>query len=66
MTYKPKEKILTAGELCQWWGITKDQLDKLRLKKALPYVELAKSVYIFREADLAAWAERNRRVVSKN
>ncbi len=57
MTYKPKEKILTTNELCQWWGITKEQLDKLRRDKKLPFIELSRGNYIFIEKSLAEWAE---------
>jgi hypothetical protein len=59
MTYKPKEKILTAAQLCQWWDITPDQLDKLRREKDLPHIELLRGTYIFTEKSLAEWAERH-------
>lgn len=55
MAYKPKEKILTQEQLCEWWGITGDQLDNLRLKKGLPYVELVKGRYVFVEKRIADW-----------
>jgi hypothetical protein len=55
MTYRPKEKILTEGELCKWWNITADQLTKLRLKKDLPYISVSKSVFLFRETALIEW-----------
>ena len=59
MSYTPKEKILTAGELCKWWGITKDQLDRLRKEGGLPYVMVARGVYIFIEKALADWCRAN-------
>jgi len=62
MAYKPKEKILTAGEVCKWWGITKEQLDKLRWDWDLPFVELSKGVYVFRESTLTEWI-KNKEVV---
>ena len=61
MTYRPKEKILTAAELCQWWGITSDQLGKLRLR-GLPYTELARGVYLFSEKRIAEWLLANETV----
>ena len=58
--YKPKEKILTAGQLCHWWGISTGQLDTLRLEKGLPYAVVAKGVYIFMESWLKEWLQSNR------
>ena len=55
MTYKPKEKILTEGELCKWWGLTKDQVAQLRLKRGLPYIVINKSTNLYREAALIEW-----------
>jgi len=55
--YRPKEKILTASQLCQWWDITPDQLDKLRREKDLPNIELLRGTYIFTEKSLAEWAD---------
>ncbi len=65
MAYTPKEKILTKEELCLWWNITPDQLDKLRREKGLPYVELSKGRYIFREKALAEWAESQEQTIGK-
>lgn len=63
MTYRPKEKILTAGELCQWWQITEDQLDQLRLKRALPHTQLARGVYLFSEKRIADWLLSNETIL---
>lgn len=66
MAYKPKEKILTAGELCKWWNITPEQLDKLRRAKNLPYVEIGKGTYLFREKSIAKWYESVERVFDRS
>jgi len=58
-TYKPKEKILTEEQLKIWWDLTGDQLDKLRLTKGLPFVELAKGRRIYLEKSIAIWAGDN-------
>jgi hypothetical protein len=54
-TYTPKEKLLTAKQLCEWWGITTDQLDKLRRERALPCVQLSRGNYLFKESLLVEW-----------
>jgi hypothetical protein len=59
MTYKPKERILTTEELCKWWGLTIDQLDRLRRDEDLPYLALSRGVYIFSEKRLIQWVEHN-------
>jgi len=66
MTYRPKEKILTAGELCQWWQITTEQLDKLRLKRGLPHTELARGVYLFSEKRIAEWLIANETILRRS
>ena len=55
MTYKPKEKILTEGELCKWWGLTKDQVTKLRLENNLPHIVINRSTNLYRETSLIEW-----------
>ena len=66
MAYTPKEKILTAEDLCSWWDITKDQLDKLRREDGLPYVELSKGRYIFMEKSVALWASEREKSRTKS
>ena len=55
MTYKPKEKILTEGELCKWWGLTSEQLDELRRRRALPHIVINRSTRLYRESSLITW-----------
>lgn len=58
--YKPKEKILTEGQLSEWWGISIGQLTNLRLKNGLPFAVAAKGVYIFKESWINEWLEANK------
>lgn len=55
------KKYLTEAEVCQWFNITTDQLDRLRLERDFPYSPVIKSVRMYLLEDVEAWMHQKRK-----
>ena len=50
-------KFLTEEEMTRRFGITKDQLKRLRTEKGLPHIELNQQIKMYPEKAISAWLE---------
>jgi len=58
------EGVLSEAEVQELFGVTRDQLSELRLKKALPFVRINQKARVYLATDIMGWLYTQRVVLN--
>ena len=60
------QNVLNENDLCEFLGMTKNQIGDLRRKKCLPFIKLGQRSRLYFEHDLIKYFEKNRIILNES